>query len=469
MANVQTRRRFLGAVGASSGYSALGLLTTGIPGAAEEPSALARRLAADPDRPRFHFLPPANWMNDPNGPIWHGGRYHMYYQYNPKAAKWDTMHWGYAVSPDLVHWEHKPIALKPTPGGPDHEGCFTGCAVLDGQTPTLIYTGVNPEKQCLATSQDMQHWTKLPEPVIAKPPEGLDTPGFRDPQVWKEDGQWHLALGAGIKGKGGVVLHYVSGDLRKWEYQGFLHQGAKRSENKDAVASGEMWECPDFFPVGNRRLLYVSTEGTVRHWVGDWKGGKFTPLNEGILIHGSAYAPKSCRSADGQRQLIWSWLREQRSGAEQLAAGWSGVLSLAAVPSLDSAGTLQLSPAKEYERLRGRNHRIGELPEDGYELDLDVVAAKPFALRRGDTPLLEWNPGDGTLASGKTKTHVELKSKSLKMRVFVDGSVIEVFTQSGVTVTGRVYGAQGGSAAEGSFTRATAWSLSPISQNRLTT
>ncbi len=81
-------------------------------------------------------------MNDPNGPIWWKGQYHLFYQLNPHAAVWGDMHWGHAISPDMVHWHHEPIALAPTPGGPDSEGCFSGSAVVFDGMPTFIYTGV---------------------------------------------------------------------------------------------------------------------------------------------------------------------------------------------------------------------------------------------------------------------------------------------------------------------------------------
>src|SRR6201993_1414152 len=134
-------------------------------------NTLAARLASDRLRPQYHLLPAANWMNDPNGPIFYRGRYHMFYQYNPNGAFWGTMHWGHATSPDMIHWQHEPVAIAPTPNGWDRDGVFSGSIVLDGNTPTAIYTGVAPpatpagttlddghhkwrEVQCLATSTD---------------------------------------------------------------------------------------------------------------------------------------------------------------------------------------------------------------------------------------------------------------------------------------------------------------------------
>jgi len=97
-------------------------------------TATPPNLATDPLRPQFHLLPAANWMNDPNGPIFWRGTYHMFFQYNPNAAVWGDMHWAHAISQDMIHWKHLPVALAPTGGGPDQDGCFSGSAVAYGST-----------------------------------------------------------------------------------------------------------------------------------------------------------------------------------------------------------------------------------------------------------------------------------------------------------------------------------------------
>ena len=110
----------------------------------------------DPHRPVYHFLPPANWLNDPNGLIQWNDQYHLFYQYNPHGPFHATIHWGHAVSEDLVHWQHLPIALAPEPGTADEDGCWSGCAVDNEGVPTLIYSGNRDRVQrpCLATSTD---------------------------------------------------------------------------------------------------------------------------------------------------------------------------------------------------------------------------------------------------------------------------------------------------------------------------
>ena len=130
-------------------------------------------------------------MNDPNGLIQWKGQYHLFYQYNPYGPVPEQIHWGHAVSSDLVHWTDLPIALTPTPGRADANGCWSGCAIDNHGIPTLLYSGVHPQVVCLATSaDDLLTWQYYPgNPVIEGPPAELQagTDGyFRDPFVWKE-------------------------------------------------------------------------------------------------------------------------------------------------------------------------------------------------------------------------------------------------------------------------------------------
>ena len=181
---------------------------------------LQQRLAVDPHRPQYHFLPKANWVNDPNGPIFWKGYHHLFYQYSstiyPQGPKW----WGHARSKDMVYWEHLPMALAPTPGGPDKDGCWSGSAFINNGVPTLVYTGVFPQVQCLATSDDdMTTWKKFSgNPVVGAPPAGLAVTGFRDPSIWREGDSWLMTVGSGFQGQGGAVLLYGSKDLAHWDY-----------------------------------------------------------------------------------------------------------------------------------------------------------------------------------------------------------------------------------------------------------
>jgi beta-fructofuranosidase len=337
---------------------------------------LERAARRDPRRPGFHFRPRAGWLNDPNGLIQHAGEYHLFYQHNPDAAAWARMHWGHAVSRDLVRWEHLPIALAPDPVGPDRDGCFSGCAVVDDGRPMLVYTGVSPEVQCLAEgSADLRAWRKRPGNPVLAPPPGLELSGFRDPWVWREGDEWRMALGSGVPDRGGCVLLYRSRDLVRWDPLAPLASGPPEPGRV-------VWECPCFFPLGDRHVLLVSAvpPGVSRWLVGAWDGERFTPEREGRLDLGhSFYAPQMLADTDGRR-IVFGWLREERSAEDQRASGWSGVMSLPRVLALSPEGELRSAPAEQIASLR--RAAISAPPEL-------ALGPEPCGLARAETAQLE--------------------------------------------------------------------------------
>lgn len=440
-------------------------------------NSLQARLAADRLRPQYHLLPAANWMNDPNAPIFHRGRYHMFFQYNPNGAFWGTMHWGHATSLDMVHWQHEALALAPTPDGYDRDGVFSGSAVLDGGTPTIIYTGVLPaassaevtlddgnhkwrEVQCLATSRDpdLRSWQKLGEPVITRPPEHLAITGFRDPAVWREGKEWLLALGSGVKGKGGAVLLYESRDLRRWAYRHPLVEGRGTGQPAaNPVDNGEMWECPDFFPLGNRHVLLYATMGKVWWKTGTYRGRRFTPENEGAADFGAYYAAKTMLDERGNR-ILWGWIPETRPEAEYRAAGWAGLMALPRVLSIGSDGGLRMSVAPAVETLRasraemkgsGRNRAKALESMRIHNLAGEIRAR--FSGRRAFRLRLRSEKGEkfAEIAYDPQQKDAELRVNSITgalaaedavtLRAFLDGSVLEVFANDRTAITARVY------------------------------
>lgn len=159
-------------------------------------------------RPKYHFTAPVSWMNDPNGLIYYKGWYHLFYQYNPKHCDWASMHWGHAVSRDMIYWKDMPVALKPDQ---DYEndpegGCFSGCAVEKDGLLYIFYTasvkreGRLHQTQCLITSEDGIHFEKYEgNPIIPEPPEGA-LEEFRDPKVFSAAGKWYMVVGGSAKG-----------------------------------------------------------------------------------------------------------------------------------------------------------------------------------------------------------------------------------------------------------------------------
>ncbi len=467
------------------------------------------RFKDDPHRPRYHFLPPANWMNDPNGPIFFNGRYHLFYQHNPAEARWGDIHWGHAVSEDLLHWEDWPIALEPRTTGVDQNGCFTGCAFIrDDGTPTIAYAGITPadglprgrrESQSLAMSRDgMLTWEKSPQnPVITEPPEGLDVVGFRDPCVWRDGHAWYMLIGSGIRDQGGAALLYRSTDLMAWDYLGPLATG-------DLDSHGEMWECPDFFSLGDRHLLLVSTLGRQMYLSGDWADEEFVPRTEGLADFSPAfYAGKSFECPQGRR-ILWGWLREARSTQAQLDAGWSGVMSLPRVLSILPDGRLSCEPAEELRQLRGQSisyagidlnagdQRELELTGDCVEIEatISMEPAARFAIavrcspdREERTEVFFDNHAsalgiDSTRSSQDPAAETRVSSgpltllpdEPLHLRVFVDRSVVEVFANDRACVTERIYPTRSDSnricvditGGDGTFQRLTAWTMRDV-------
>ncbi len=425
---------------------------------AERYAEIRRAMRADAQRPAYHFLPPANWMNDPNGLIQWEGKYHLFYQHNPAAPAWGDIHWGHAVSEDLTHWRDLPLALTPTPGACDADGCWSGCAVDDGGTPTLIYTGFQGDEEsiCLARGDaDLTEWTKDPHnPVIPGPPPKLETVGFRDPFVWREDGGWWMALGSGIEGRGGAVLLYRSPDLIDWTYRGPLLVG-------EGVAPDTMWECPNFFRLDERWVLIVSLFGGtgVRYFVGDFDGSRFTPRQRGWVDYGEVFFAPLTFEDDAGRRLLFGWLEETRSEAAQRAAGWSGAMTLPRALTLASDGTLCSAPAPEVETLRGAALDVeAPLPltfemHATYAMRGDVTG---FALQGADGAELArvgYIPATQTLSCEGIGTaqegmhdvglrHAPLPlppTAQLDLRVFVDRSVIEVFVNGRAALSGRMY------------------------------
>jgi beta-fructofuranosidase len=440
----------------------------------------------------------------------------MFYQYNPKGAFPMTMHWGHAVSPDLVHWKHLPIALAPTPGGPDKDGCWSGCAVVDGGVPTIVYTGVFPQVQCLARSNDgMMTWRKYPgNPVIAAPPQGMEITGFRDPCVWREADEWFLAIGSGIKEQGGMVLLYRSRDLIHWDYLHLLCKGRKEEllPGKDPVSTGEMWECPDFFPLADKHALIVSTQGAVICSVGKYVNQYFHPEVQGKVDLGDSYYAARSMVDEKGRRILWGWIREGRSDTAQRAAGWAGVMSLPRVLTLGHEGALGMAPAPEIETLRGKHQHLAGRPivpgslshlksvrGDSLEIqaEFEPGASEAVGLTVRSAPdgkeqtSITFNRTSGHLSVERERSSlspdVDRRSQggpfalaadeTLKLRVFLDASVIEIFANDRACLTSRIYPSRPDSLGLGAIVRSgearlkalDVWEMRPISANRLTT
>ena len=514
-----SRRSFLKSAAASAPFFAFPRIGRSVTPFVTD-DALQTKLTNDPLRPQFHLLPTKNWMNDPNGPIYWNGLYHMFFQYNPNAAVWGDMHWNHAVSEDMIHWRHLPIALAPTPGWADADGCFTGSAVNDNGVATILYTGVQEapferatlrdghhnfrETQCLATSSDPQlrSWNKWKDPVI-QPPDDPKLTGFRDPFLWRDESAklWYLGVASGQSKVGGRVLLYRSKDLRKWEYLHPLASGHwTEKENTNPVDSGEMWECPDFFPLGKKHVLLYSTAGQVIWEVGDLdlKELVFYPQKRGVLDHGAYYAQKTQLDARGNR-ILWGWIPEKRPESELVAAGWAGCMALPRVLQIGPFGDLQMRFAPQVYSLHEKafaipKNKISTVRENlvatvaieslcGELRWLCATQRCNFALEddSGAWLTISVEPKDesaATLTVNALKTDIpyDRLTKALTFHLFVDASVAELICNEQNAVTSRIYRLPKGPLRfrtnDDIFTSANrfeAWQLKPISRDRLTT
>ena len=463
---------------------------------------VATGLADDPHRPSYHLMTAANWINDPNGPVYHDGYWHMFFQHNPFVADFGPMGWGHVRSPNLAHWEHCPIAIMPTPGGYDGAGCWSGSVVIQNGVPHMMYSGVadmtlwsveddippsdrqripqgyyheflleiDQETQCIATSNDgMLTWDKHPaNPVIPAIPEGLDLIGFRDPFLWKEsDGRWYMLLGSGIKGRGGVALLYRSPDLIEWEYLNPLYIGTPEE-------SGINWECPNFLDLGAKHMLVVSPHGRPIYWLGEYAEREFKPAGPAIRLDWGDvfYAPNSLRDPAG-RWLMWGWMREARPRDQYAAAGWASCLTLPREVSLDDGGNLKVKPAEEMKQLRNGmlfdetvdlgtdEETILDAFGDRLEVRLNVNHndCRRFGIQFRRSPdgnqftELTYNYATNTLRLDRdcssdteevTRDPCECqlalgRGETLQLTIYLDGSVIEIFANDRLSMASRIY------------------------------
>ena len=365
-------------------------------------------------RPQFHFSPPAHWMNDPNGMVYYKGEYHLFYQYYPDSTVWGPMHWGHAISKDMVHWQHLPIALYPDSLG----YIFSGSVVVDknnssgfqkGEESPLIaiytYHNMAGEKsgradfqtQGIAYSLDKgRTWKKYAQnPVIKNP----GTKDFRDPKVmWHEASkQWILTMAAGNE-----ILFYRSTNLKNWELSG--------SFGKEEGSHGGVWECPDLFEIRTGKdmetkwVLLVSIgngapnggSGT-QYFVGNFDGKSFTNDNTKQtmlwLDYGTDnYAGVTWSNAPGNRRLFLGWMSNWQYAQTVPTKAWRSAMTLPRELSLHQTSQgyrLLTNPAKETNALRingsAKNFTAGKeytfsLAELKLEYDLEKTGSTDFGI-----------------------------------------------------------------------------------------
>ena len=349
-------------------------------------------------RPIFHLTPWVGWMNDPNGFSYYQGQYHLFYQYNPYDTEWNAMHWGHAVSHDLLHWTYLPAALAPD-APYDSFGCFSGSAIeLPDGKQLLLYTGVRKDggemgkeyqTQCIAVGDGMDYKKIEKNPVLtdANLPAGLSPYDFRDPKMWRtEDGGYRCVVGARRMDKRGVLLLYRSEDGFAWHFESVLAENDGRF--------GLMWECPDFFPLDGKHVLFVSPQdmlpegfeyhngnGTVCQ-IGtfDEQTLRFIPEQNQAIDYGiDFYAPQTLLTPDGRRVMIgWmqNWDTCKATGYEERP--WFGQMSLPRELSIRN-GRLYQQPIRELALYRSRKVEYKDVRLNG-DTRLDGIEGRSVEL-----------------------------------------------------------------------------------------
>lgn len=336
-------------------------------------------------RQRYHFMPQTGWLNDPNGLIYFRGKYHFFFQYNPYSGFWDSMHWGHAVSEDMLHWEYLPLALAPSEEYDDYPkgGCFSGSAIEHDGKLFLVYTGTAnrgngvEQTQCVAYSEDGIHFIKYEENPVVRAPEGISADCFRDPKVWHHEDTYYMVCGAS-RDQRGLALIYQSKDMLHWTYLNILAES--RGE------WGFMWECPDLFPAGDQFVLTFSPMGSGDHTsvylAGDfdYKTGKFDAHTCREIDWGfDYYAPQSFLAPDGRRIMVgwsneWEWMPLWKDWGPTYKEGWCGFFNLPREVRMMEDGMLQFIPIAEVKNLR----------EDGQCKAMLAVTEEETELEAGD-------------------------------------------------------------------------------------
>lgn len=398
----------------------------------ESEAASVELAESDHALPQFHFTPPSGWLNDPNGLCQRNGSHHLFYQYNPEGASHHRIHWGHAVSTDLLHWRDLPIALVPAdPGtGPDDDGCWSGVIVDDAGIPTIVYSANHDGRQTAAVAvaanpadPDLVEWRKDPDnPVIAGPPPEFATTQFRDHSVWRDPaGTWHQLMGSGLVGRGGTAFAYSSTDMRTWAFDGPVLVGDQWDRGETDPWTATTWECPDLIEMPRMADPSESSHEAATHalmfsawdegrtieslaFIGRFDGRSFTPTGLQRLDWGGrhAYAPQSYLDERGRRIQI-AWMQEARDDASMGEHGWCGCMSVPRELTTLPDGSLGVDPVEEVSELRRNEEELlvgftggAASATTGAQLDAEFVVDLGHDLTSTVTIDLEHGQGETT-------------------------------------------------------------------------
>ncbi|MYM21953.1 glycoside hydrolase [Duganella sp. FT135W] len=447
----------------------------------------------DQYRPQYHLIPDAGWMNEPHAPFYYGGQYHLFFQKNPFGPFWHQIHWGHWVSPDMVRWRELPIALAPEDDGLATDGIWSGSATYDAAgAPVLFFTAGNDtakpnQRTGMATPHDLRdpdltRWDKTLQPVTLQQ-EGQGRYGeFRDPFVFRDGAQqrWFQLVGSSLTGRSGTALVYESSDLRNWTPRGPLFSiDAMRYPGFDAT-----WELPVLLPVGKgrdgreRHVFLNDVRGQAYYWIGvfDTTTARFTPDVEAPrmfdLGQGHFSGPSGFVDPKTGRSIVFSIAQGERTLQDEYDAGWAHNGGLPITLSLGDDGELRLAPISETATLRRQQlldlhdvsvaeaqAALAAIHGGALEIALELAPSSQQGkrgLRVRSAPdqteltdlyvdtasqRLEIDRSRSTSGrhGGVQGGAFALNAEALRLRLFLDGSMIEAYANERNSLTSRIY------------------------------
>lgn len=432
----------------------------------EEENRALKNAAEDPWRQKFHLMPPAGWLNDPNGLCFFKGEYHFFYQYSPFSAAGGGKYWGHYKSRDLLHFQRCPVMLFPEHDW-DRGGVYSGSALVNDGKMYLYYTGnvklegdydyiLRGREHNTAVAVSADGMTVDHEMLLLKNedyPSGL-TCHVRDPKVFAYEGRYYMVLGARTLEDTGEVLVLESRDKYTWKYINSL---------KTKEPFGYMWECPDLFEVDGQWILMVSPQGLPREEYrcqnvyssgyfpvyGDFRKdarlGDYRELDQGFDF----YAPQTFL-AEGRRILTgWLGMPDAEYENPTINNGWQHCLTIPRMLKYIN-NHLRMEPVKELEQMRGQKRHISvsgagtAVCRTGEELLIENRSQR-FYLEYDRTFALEWNAREGCLTleyfpenygRGRRKQKVSLLRN---LRIILDATSVEIFVNDGEAVMSSRY------------------------------
>lgn len=444
-------------------------------------------------RQKFHLMPPTGWLNDPNGLCEFEGEFHSFFQYSPFDAEGGLKFWGHYTSKDMIHWTYKGVALYPDQPFDCH-GVYSGSAFIEDGKMYLYYTGnvkledgdfdyIRTGREAntiLVISEDGKNFSPKKELMRNKDYPKDVTCHVRDPKVWKEKDTYYMVQGARTEKDEGQVLLFESEDKLNWKLK-------NRVSTKEKF--GYMWECPDYFEVGGRKLLSASVQGLEgEEWKernvyqsgcfflnGDIKGEyELSPYF--LWDYGfDYYAPQTFEAEDGRRiQIAWMGMPDCPEYTNlTLKDGWQHCFTFPREVSVKNGRVLQ-RPVRELEAIRKNKEEAKEIfhKSNGtktYEIFAEKIKDNHFYAVLGEELVLKYRDGEFTMcfknqgkdsvSSGRKSRRCDIK-ELFNVRILADVSSVEVFLNDGEQVfSTRYYPEKYSARVEASEAEITFWEL----------